>query len=181
MWRKKKSLSFLPPWEFQTPLSLGTPRLPINLPGNWLSQAHLFSSAVGREEHCKQITLACVGNAHSVGGHTGFAPTHDLCVFPIYTAQAPGCSAELSKASPGLRALPRSKLLRFRFSGTPQRHRVLGLRLVPFSGPSSSGDQVLGDCTLLAGWCILSPPWSQPLHFLGAPWEHHLRWAMCLL
>ena len=38
MWRKKKSLSFLPPWEFQTPLSLGTPRLPINLPRNWLSQ-----------------------------------------------------------------------------------------------------------------------------------------------
>ena len=37
MWRKKKSLSFLPPWEFQTPLSLGTPRLPINLPRNWLS------------------------------------------------------------------------------------------------------------------------------------------------
>ena len=37
MWRKKKSLSFLPPWEFQTPLSLGTPRLPINLPRKWLS------------------------------------------------------------------------------------------------------------------------------------------------
>ena len=38
MWRKKKSLSFLPPWEFQTPLSLGTPRLLINLPRNWFSQ-----------------------------------------------------------------------------------------------------------------------------------------------
>ena len=38
MWRKKKSLSFLPPWEFQTPLSLGTPRFPINLPRKWLSQ-----------------------------------------------------------------------------------------------------------------------------------------------
>ena len=38
MWRKKKSLSFLPPWEFQTPLSLGTPRLLINLPRKWLSQ-----------------------------------------------------------------------------------------------------------------------------------------------
>ena len=102
--------------------------------------------------------------------HTGFVPAHGVCAFPVYTAQAPGFSAgELSKAGPGLHALPRSKLLRFRFSGTPQRHRVLGLRLVPFSGPSSSGDQVLGDCTLLAGWCILSPPWSQPLHFLGAP------------
>ena len=35
---KKKSLSFLPPWEFQIPLSLGTPRLLINLPRKWLSQ-----------------------------------------------------------------------------------------------------------------------------------------------
>ena len=36
--RGKKSLSILPPWEFQTPLSLGTPGLLINLPRNWLSQ-----------------------------------------------------------------------------------------------------------------------------------------------
>ena len=33
----KKSLSFFPPWEFQTPLSLGTPRLLINLPRKRLS------------------------------------------------------------------------------------------------------------------------------------------------
>ena len=31
---------------------------------------------------------------------------------------------ELSDAGPGLHALPRSKPLRFRFSGTPQRHRI---------------------------------------------------------
>ena len=31
---------------------------------------------------------------------------------------------ELSEAGPGLRALPRSKPLRFRFLGTPQRHRL---------------------------------------------------------
>ena len=31
---------------------------------------------------------------------------------------------ELSKASPGLYALPRSKLLRFRYSSTPQRRRL---------------------------------------------------------
>ena len=57
--------------------------------------------------------------------HTGFAPTHGVCAFLVYTAQAPGCSAgELSKVGPGLRALPRSKLLKFRFLGTPQRHRL---------------------------------------------------------
>ena len=32
---------------------------------------------------------------------------------------------ELSKVGPGLHVLPRSKLLRFRFLGTPQRHRLL--------------------------------------------------------
>ena len=49
------------------------------------------------------------------------------CVcFPVVPiVQAPGCSAgELSKVGPGLCALPRCKLLRFRFSGTLQRHRL---------------------------------------------------------
>ena len=49
-------------------------------------------------------------------GHTGFAPVHGMCAFPVNSAQAPGCSAgALSKAGPGLHALPRSKPLRFRF------------------------------------------------------------------
>ena len=56
----------------------------------------------------------------------------------------------------------------------------LGLRLLPFSGPSSSGEQVLGDSTFPSGLCILSPPWSQPLHFLGAPCERSLRSAVYL-
>ena len=63
-------------------------------------------------------------------GHTGFAPTHGVCAFLVYTVQAPCCSAgELSKVGPGLHALPRSKLLIFRFWGTPQRRR-LGLAYV---------------------------------------------------
>ena len=58
-------------------------------------------------------------------GHTGFAPAHGVCAFPVYTAQAPGCSAgELSEAGPELYALPRSKPLRFRVSGPPQRRRL---------------------------------------------------------
>ena len=40
--------------------------------------------------------------------------------------------------------------------------------LVPFPGLSSSGDQVLGECTLPVWRCILSPPPSQLLGFLGA-------------
>ena len=58
-------------------------------------------------------------------GHTGFTPAHGVCAFPVYTAQAPSYSAgELSKACPGLCALPRSKPLRFMFSSTPQKHRL---------------------------------------------------------
>ena len=49
-------------------------------------------------------------------GHTGFALVRGVCAFLVYTSQAPGCSAgELSKVGPGLHALPRSKVLRFRF------------------------------------------------------------------
>ena len=62
------------------------------------------------------ITGIC-GECAQCLGHSGFAPTHCVCAFPAYTAQAPGCSAgKLSKAGPGLRALPRSMLLRFRKS-----------------------------------------------------------------
>ena len=127
------------------------------------------------------ITGVC-GECSQCFGHTGFAPAHSMCAFPVDTAQAPGCSAnELSKAGPELRALPRSKSLRFRFSGTPQRHTRLGLRFVPFPGLNSSSDQVLGECTLPAVWCILSPPWSQSLGFLGTQQECCLRCGMCLL
>ena len=58
---------------------------------------------------------------------------------------------ELSEAGPGLSALPRPKLLRFRFSGMPQRCRLCwACVFVPFPGPSSSGDQVLGELGLTA-------------------------------
>ena len=70
------------------------------------------------------ITGIC-GECLQCMDHTGFAPAHGTSAFPVYTAQSPGCSAgELSKVGSGFRALPRSKLLRFRFSGTPQRHRL---------------------------------------------------------
>ena len=98
------------------------------------------------------ITGMC-GECSQCMDHTGFAPAHGMCAFLVYTAQAPGCSArELSKEGPGLGALPRSKLLRFRFSGTPQRHRLgLSMCLVFFPGPSSSGNQVLASALSQVG------------------------------
>ena len=108
----------------------------------------LVHRAVGREGHCRQISLVCVGSAHSVLATLGLPPL-TACVFPVYTAQAPVCSAgELSEEGPGLRARPRSKPLRFRFSGTPQSCR-LGWDCVLYpSGPSSSGNQELDERTL---------------------------------
>ena len=103
---------------------------------------HLFrltcSFVLWEGRNYKQISPACVGSACSVLATLGLPL--------LYTAQAPGCSAgELSKAGPGLRAVPRSKPLRFRFLGTPQRHRLTWACFVPFPVPSSSGDQVLGE------------------------------------
>ena len=59
--------------------------------------------------------------------HTGPAPTHGACSLPAHTAQALGCSTAslgCSEAGPGLHASPRSKPLRFRYSGSPQRCRL---------------------------------------------------------
>ena len=56
-------------------------------------------------------------------GHTGFAPAHGG--FPcLHCLGSRLLCWKLSEASPGLYALQRSKLLRFRYSGTPQRHRL---------------------------------------------------------
>ena len=45
-----------------------------------LIEAHLFSCAVGTEEHCQQISLACVGSAHTVWATLGLPPLV-VCVF----------------------------------------------------------------------------------------------------
>ena len=51
---------------------------------------------------------------------------HSWCVcFPnLYCSDSRLICQELFQVGPGLHALPRSKPLRFRFSGTPQRHRL---------------------------------------------------------
>ena len=78
-----------------------------------------------RERGLLQTNLTGVCGELTFSGPPWVCPTHGMCAVPVYTAQAPGCSAgDLSKAGHGLHALPRSKLLRFRFSGTPQGHRL---------------------------------------------------------
>ena len=89
---------------------------------------------------------------------------------------------ELSEAGPGLLALPRSELLRFRFCGTPQRYRLgWACVLCPSQVRAAHATSCLVSALSPGVWCSLSPPQSQPLSFLGVQWEHHLRCAVCLL
>ena len=127
------------------------------------------------------ITGMC-GECSQCLGYIGFAPTHGMCAFSVYTAQAPGCSArELSKVGHGLCALPRSTLLSFMFLGTPQRHRLSwACVLCPSQIRAAQVTKCLASTLFPDGQCILSPPWSQPLGFLGAQQEHCLRCAVCL-
>ena len=39
-----------------------------------------------------QTDIAVCGQHSPCSGHTGFAPYRGVCAFPVYTAQAPGCS-----------------------------------------------------------------------------------------
>ena len=88
---------------------------------------------------------------------------------------------ELSDAGPRLHALPPSKLLRFRFLGTLQRCRLgWACVLCPSQVRAAQVTRCLASTLSTGGWCIISPPQSQPLSFLGAPQERHLRCAVCL-
>ena len=115
-------------------------------------------------------------------GHIRFAPTHGVCAFPVYTAQAPDCSAgELPKASPGLRTLPRSTLLRFRFSGTSQRHRLGWVCvLCPFQVQAAQVTRCLASALSpgVAEHLITSPVWL--LIFLGVQRGQPLSGVPCV-
>ena len=125
------------------------------------------------------ITGMC-GECSQCLGHTGFVPAHGVCAFPV-SGSSFLCRG-LSKLGPGLRALPRSKPLRFRFSGTPQRHRLgWAYVLCPSQVRGAQATRYLVSALSPPGRCILSPPRSQLLGFLCAQWECLLRCAMCLL
>ena len=91
-------------------------------PSRSLIRAHLFSRAVGREEHCKQISLACVGSAYSVPATLDLPPLTEcvLCQSTLLRLQVTLQGNCLSEPW----VVCTSKLPRFRFSGTPQRHRL---------------------------------------------------------
>ena len=95
-------------------------------------------------------------------GPTRFAPAHGVCAFPVYTTQTRGSST----GGPGLCALPRSKPLRFRFLGTPQKHRLgWAFVLCPSQIRAAQVARCLASTLSPGGRCVLSPPPSQPLSF----------------
>ena len=80
--------------------------------------AHLFSCALGREEYCKQISLACVGSVRSVWTTLGL-PQLTACMlsWSILLRLRVALQGN-AKVGTGFRALPRlwePKLFRFRF------------------------------------------------------------------
>ena len=86
--------------------------------------------------------------------HSWFATGEGGMYFAVHTVQAPGCSARaLSQVDLVFRTRRRSELLRF--SGALQRHRRSWfVRFVPFRGPGSSGDWLLGECTVPGVPCV---------------------------
>ena len=116
-------------------------------------KAHLFRCAVGREGGMLQTNNT--GVCSQCLSHTGSAPAQGACSLPAHTAQALGCSAG-NHPWPALGCLHLPHPSR---SGSGTRVVLrgadsLGLRFVPFPGPSSSGDEVFGE----RNCCNLSPP-----------------------
>ena len=121
---------------------------------------------LGREEHCKQISLACVGSAPSIWTTLGLPQPKAVCASQVYTAWAAGCSAG---------ACPKQALRFVHFPGLGRSgsqvickaQTWLGVRFVPFPVPSSSGDQVLGKRTVPGEPCILITSRVPSAQFLG--------------
>ena len=105
------------------------------------------------------VTGLC-GERSQCSGHTGFAPLM-VCAFPVYTAQAPGCSPGSGPWVACTSQAYAAQIQVFRYSTKTQT--LLGLRFVPFL-PSSSGSQEHSPRVQHA----ISPLRSQP-QFLGAP------------
>ena len=112
-----------------------------------------FSPAAGKVGRCRQISL-CVGNTHGVLAILGLPPLTCVYAFPVYTAQAPGCSIW---SGPCVACGSSSQVF----------HKSVD-SVVPafcaFPGPSSSGSQELDKGTL-PGCGVPSPLCGPSLSF----------------
>ena len=115
--------------------------------------------------------------------HTGLAPAHSGTCFPGLH-----CSGSMALCRGTIQSVPcilctfqiwAAQVQFLRYSTRAQTQ--LGERFVPFPGPSSAGDYVLGEHTVPGGPCILIISPVLAAQFPGVPWEHHLMCGVCLL
>ena len=110
---------------------------------------------------------------------TLFAPTHGVCAFMVYTSQALGCSAgNCLRWALGCVHFPG---LSHSDSGSwelPKGADSVGPAFCAF--PRSEQFRWPGAQSPPGGWCILSPPLSRPLGFVGVQWARLLRCAVSL-
>ena len=109
---------------------------------SYLGSLVQFSPAAGRVGRCRQISLC--------SGHTGFAPHRGVCAFPVYTAQAPGCSIWSGPCAECVSS----------FQVFHKSADSVGPAFCAFPGPSSSGSQELDGRTL--PWCGAPYPLCGP-------------------
>ena len=118
----------------------------------------MFSCAVGREEHCKHVSLACVGYAHSVWTTLGLPQlmaSVDLLPRSTVLRLQVALQGNCPKQGLGFVHFPG---LSCSGSCSQVLHKAqtwFGLCFLPFLGPSNSGDQVLGECTVPDVLCVL--------------------------
>ena len=139
-----------------------------------LPRSKLLRISGALQGHCAQWSLHSMQfPGPSCSGSQG------LCKSTVPSGPCIPCNSQV-QAAQGLRgsaralcpvvnafhALPRSKLLRV--SGALQGHRPRwAMRFVPVPGPSSSGDQVLGECTIPGEPCVLITSPIQIAQILG--------------
>ena len=129
---------------------------------SYLGSLVQFSPAAGRAGRCGRISVC--GEHSPRSGHTGFAPYRGVCAFPVYTAQAPGCSiwsGPCVACSSSFRVLHKSA-----DSVVPA--------FCAFPGLSGSGSQGLGRPLPSAAPASISlhlgPVWCQRLVFVLRSW-----------
>ena len=112
-----------------------------------LFSAHLFSRAVGREEHCKQISLACVESACGVWA-TLCLPLLMVCVLSWSTLLRLQVTLQGNCLKWSLCCVNFPGLSHSGSQVLPKGKDSVGPEFVPFPGLNISGDQVLGKHTL---------------------------------
>ena len=121
--------------------------------------------------------------------HSIFHPTYPIFYLSYSTVGSLQSIFDLScyiihysKVGPGLHVLFRSKWLRFRFLGTPQKCRLgWACVLCPSQVQAAQATRCLVSSFSPGGVEHLITHLSQPFSFLGVQWEHHLRCAVVSL